>query len=382
MATAILAGVLGLLLIVVIMWEAFEVIVLPRRVTRRLRLTRLFYRVTWMTWSAIVRRLPSSRRQETYLSFYGPLSLLLLLTVWATGMILGFALLQAALGSALNVSAGTATFGTDLYMSGTNFFTLGLGDVTPRTSLARLLTVVEAGMGFGFLALVIGYLPVMYQAFSRREVSTVLLDARAGSPPCAGELLRRSGQGLREELDPLLREWERWSAELLESHISYPVLCYYRSQHSNQSWLAALTAILDTSALVLVGIDGMPPRQAQLTFAIARHAIADLAQIFKTPPRMPGVDRLPPEALTRLREGLAAAGVSLRDGLASDQRLGELRRLYEPYANALAEYLLMALPPWLPVTGGFDSWQTSAWERIAPWERKGTATASRPDEHF
>ena len=383
MATAILIGVLGLLLIGVMMWEAFEVIVLPRRVTRRLRLTRLFYRVTWRAWSASVRRLlPSNKRQETYLSFYGPLSLLLLLTVWAAGMILGFALLQAALGAALNVSAGTATFGTDLYMSGTNFFTLGLGDVTPRTSLARLITVVEAGTGFGFLALVIGYLPVMYQAFSRREVSTVLLDARAGSPPCAGELLRRSGQGLREELDPLLREWERWSAELLESHISYPVLCYYRSQHSNQSWLAALTTILDTSALVLVGIDGMPPRQAQLTFAIARHAIADLAQIFRTPPRTPGVDRLPPEVLTHLREGLAAAGVTLRGGLASDQRLRELRRLYEPYANALAEYLLMPLPPWLPATGGFDSWQTSAWERIAPWEVKGAAAAMRPDEHF
>ena len=380
--TAILVGILGLLLIGIIMWEAFEVIVLPRRVTRRLRLTRLFYRVTWLGWAALVRCLPSGRRQETYLSFYGPLSLLLLLTVWAAGMILGFALLHAALGSALNVSAGTATFGTDLYLSGTTFFTLGLGDVTPRTVLARLITVVEAGTGFGFLALVIGYLPVLYQAFSRREVSTVLLDARAGSPPCAAELLRRSGAGLREELDPLLREWERWSVELLESHISYPVLCYYRSQHSNQSWLAALTTILDTSALVLVGLDGIPRRQAQLTFAIARHAIADLAQIFNTPPRTPGQDRLPPEAARRLREELAAAGVPLRDGPTADHRLGELRRLYEPYATALADYLVMSLPPWLPMTGGVDSWQTSAWERIASWEVKGVATAAPPEEHF
>ena len=380
--TAILVGILGLLLIGIIMWEAFEVIVLPRRVTRRLRLTRLFYRVTWLGWAALVRCLPSGRRQETYLSFYGPLSLLLLLTVWAAGMILGFALLHAALGSALNVSAGTATFGTDLYLSGTTFFTLGLGDVTPRTVLARLITVVEAGTGFGFLALVIGYLPVLYQAFSRREVSTVLLDARAGSPPCAAELLRRSGAGLREELDPLLREWERWSAELLESHISYPVLCYYRSQHSNQSWLAALTTILDTSALVLVGLDGIPRRQAQLTFAIARHAIADLAQIFNTPPRTPGQDRLPPEAARRLREELAAAGVPLRDGPTADHRLGELRRLYEPYATALADYLVMSLPQWLPMTGGVDSWQTSAWERIASWEVKGVATAAPPEEHF
>jgi len=212
---------------------------------------------------------------------------------WATVMILGFAMLQAAHGSPLNICGGPATFGTDLHMSGSNFFTLGLGDVTPRTTLARIITVIEAGTGFGFLALVIGYLPVLYTAFSRREVGTVLLDARAGSPPSAAELLRRSSQGLHEGLDDLLRDWERWAAELLESHISYPVLCYYRSQHSNQSWLAAMTTILDTTALITTGIDGVSPRQAQLTFAIARHACADLAQIFNTPPNAPGVDRLP-----------------------------------------------------------------------------------------
>jgi hypothetical protein len=382
MAMTLLAGMSGLLLIAVIVWDAFEAIVLPRRIARRLRLTRLFYRGTWRIWSAMLRRLLSPKRQETYLSFYGPLSLLLLLTVWAAGMIVGFALLHAALGSALNVAAGTATFGTDLYLSGTTFFTLGLGDVTPRIALARFITVVEAGMGFGFLALVIGYLPVLYQAFSRREASTVLLDARAGSPPCAVELLRRGGPDLRDDLNPLLREWERWAAELLESHISYPVLCYYRSQHSNQSWLAALTAILDTSTLVLVGIDGIPPRQAQLTFAIPRHAIADLAQIFQTPPRNPGVDRLPPELLMRVRMELATAGVTLRDDRGSDQHLDELRRLYEPYANALAEYLLMPLPPWVPAVGTFDSWQTSAWERIAPGAGKGVCATTRPDAHF
>ena len=378
----ILVGISGFLLIAVIIWDAFEAIVLPRRVTRRLRLTRLFYRATWRSWSAIVRHLTSSKRRETYLSFYGPLSLILLLIVWATGMILGFAMLQAALGSALNDSKGSATFGTDLYMSGTNFFTLGLGDVTPRTTLARVITVIEAGTGFGFLALVIGYLPVMYSAFSRREVSTVLLDARAGSPPSAAELLRRSSQGLHEGLDELLRDWERWAAELLESHISYPVLCYYRSQHSNQSWLAALTTILDTSALVMAGIDGIMPRQAQLTFAIARHACADLAQIFNTPPSASGADRLPAPDLRRLREVLATAGVRLSDGLAADQRLSELRRMYEPYSNALAEYLLMALPPWLPAGGGVDNWQTSAWERISPRQRADAVPASRPDEHF
>ena len=140
-------------------------------------------------------------------------------------------------------------------MSGTNFFTLGLGDVTPTTTSARVLTTVEAGMGFGFLALVIGYLPVLSQAFSRRESAIALLDARAGSPPTAAELLRRRG-GRRPSPGRLLNDWERWSAEVLESHISFPVLAFYRSQHDNQSWVAALTTVLDTCALVITGVDG------------------------------------------------------------------------------------------------------------------------------
>jgi hypothetical protein len=378
----ILVGVAGILLIAVVMWDAFEVIVLPRRVTRRLRMTRLFYRTTWRIWSTLTRHLASGTRRERYLSFYGPLSLILLLTVWAAGMILGFAMVQAALGSALNVAMGPATFGIDLYMSGTTFFTLGLGDVTPRTTLAQAVTVIEAGTGFGFLALVIGYLPVTYSAFSRREVGTVLLDARAGSPSSAATLLRRSREGLHAGLDELLRDWEHWAAELLESHISYPVLCYYRSQHSNQSWLAALTTILDTSALIMTGIDGVSPRQAQLTFAMARHACADLAQIFHTPPRSPGVDRLPPPEARHLRAVLATAGVRASEELAAEERLGELRRMYEPYANALAEYLLLTLPPWLPAGDAFDNWQTSAWERISTPKLPGVTQASRRGEHF
>lgn len=377
----ILLGVFGVLLIAVIIWDAFEAIVLPRRVARRLRMARLFYRATWRTWSAVVPHLFGRKRRETFLGFYGPLSLILLLTVWAAGMILGFAMLQAAVGSALNTGAGSATFGTDLYMSGTTFFTLGIGDVTPRTTLAQVLTVVEAGTGFGFLALVIGYLPVLYGAFSRREVSTVLLDARAGSPPSAAELLRRSGQGLHEGLEDLLCAWEHWAAELLESHISYPVLCYYRSQHSNQSWLAALTTILDTSALIMTGIDGISSRQAHLTFAMARHACADLTQIFHTPPRAPETDRLPAPAFRRVHDALATAGVRLHDGPDAEQRLRELRQMYEPYANALAEYLLMALPPWLPAGGGFDSWQTSMWERISTRRLAGAALETH-GEHF
>jgi hypothetical protein len=309
------------------------------------------------------------------------MSLLMLLSVWALGLIIGFGTLQWALDSPLSVSGGRVGFGTYLYLSGTTFFTLGLGDVTPLAPSGRALAIVESGLGFGFLALIIGYLPVIYQGFSRRELNISMLDARAGSPPSAAELLRRHGQDI-EELDRLLQDWERWSADLMESHLSYPVLCYYRSQHDNQSWLAALTTILDASAMVIAGVDGPPARQAKLTFAMARHAVADLAQIFNTPPRAPVPDRLLPGELTRLREVLAAAGINLRDGAAAGDRLSSLRQTYEPYVNALAEYLIVTLPAWLPAAEAFDNWQTSAWGRISSGTTSSPLSESRNSEHF
>src|SRR2546425_3857698 len=193
------------------------------------------------------------------------------------------------------------TFFTALYLSGTTLFTLGLGDVVPTSAAARAVTVLEAFVGFAFLALVIGYLPVVYAAFARREAVMGMVDEWAGSPPAASELLRRLGQW--QDLDALgqfLAAWESWAAELLESHISYPVLARFRSQHGNESWVASLTTILDTCALVLAGVDGVPPRQAWLTFAIGRHVAGDLWQGLGTPPHPPDRDRLPPDDLRRL----------------------------------------------------------------------------------
>lgn len=376
-----LVTVVSVLLILGILLDAFEVVVLPRRVTRRIRFARLYYRATWMPSAALARRISSSGRRETYLGFFGPLSLILLLVVWAVGLIIGFAALHWSLGSPLHMGAASASFATYVYLSGTTFFTLGYGDVTPSEPLGRALAVIEGGVGFGFLALIIGYLPVIYQAFSRREARISMLDARAGSPPSAGELLRRHGQAL-QELDQLLREWEQWAADLLESHLSYPVLCYYRSQHNNQSWLTALTAILDASALVMAGMDGALKRQAGLTFAMARHAVVDLAQIFNTPPREPVPDRLPPDDLMRLRSALAAAGVRLTSGPAADEKLSELRRMYEPYVSPLADFLLLPLPRWDLKADSFDNWQTSRWGRISAMIDSPVGAPSQEEDHF
>jgi hypothetical protein len=285
------------------------------------------------------------------------LSLIFLLVVWAGSMVVGFALIFYSLGSPFTDSSQGPGLRSDLYVSGTTIFTLGLGDVTPHSAWARELIILEAGTGFGFLAVVMGYFPVLYGAFSRREVSISLLDARAGSPPTAAELMRRhSYEGGNNALALLLLEWERWSAELLESHISYPLLCYFRSQHNNQSWISALTAVLDTSALLIAGVKGHEARQAQLTFAMARHAMVDLSQIFSLAPVNDAPDRLPPARYEQLYNLLCQSGVKVcRDGH-SLERLREMRVLYEGYAEALADYLRMPLPPWIADQPHKDNW--------------------------
>jgi hypothetical protein len=361
----LLAVIPGLVLILAILWDAFETIILPRRVARRFRLTRAFYQTVWTPWAAFARLLRDRKRREKILGLFGPLSLLMLLALWAAGLILGYAILLWALDASLDIL--NPTFFDYFYLSGTTFFTLGFGDLVPMRTLGRMLSVIEAANGFGLLAIVIGYLPVLYQAFSRREVNISLLDARAGSPSSATEMLRRHAEsGNLDELGSVLHEWERWAAELLESHLSYPVLCYFRSQHDNQSWLAALTTVLDTCALVMVGVEGLPAWQAKLTFAMARHAVVDLAQVFRTAPAAPQAcaTRLYPGDLERLRDILEHNGAALQHGEEAELKLTELRLMYEPYVSALSDMLMMPLPPWILGSDAIDNWKTSAWGRI------------------
>ena len=371
------AIIFGVVIIAVVLLDAFETVVLPRRVTRQFKLTAWFYRRTWIPWKKIAGRIRTPARQQSFLGYFGPLSLILLLEFWAASLILGFALLQYGIGGHEQLGNEPTTFGRIVYHSGETFFTLGYGDIVPTSSMARALSVLEAGMGFAFLGVVIGYLPVVYASFSRREIQISMLDARAGSPPTAVELLVRLA-GTSENpaidqivLDEVLRDWERWAGELLESGISYPVLSFFRSQHSNQSWLGALMTMLDVTSLVMTGIEGIHPGQARLTFAMARHAAVDLAQVVNARYDPQAAERLTDADFNALRETLAAAGLKLRSTEEARQKLARLRSMYEPYVHSTARNLMVALPPWQHPAKTRDNWQAGPWDRII--QAKGLA---------
>jgi hypothetical protein len=376
-------SIAGFALIFSILLDAFETVVLPRRIQRNFRITVLFYKATWIRWVRIGSHIKSASRREGFLAYYGPLSLLFLLGFWALGLIFGFACGQYGLGEHLQlITNERVTFGKLLYHSGETFFTLGYGDIVPSNAIARALSVLEAGMGFAFLGVVVGYLPVIYNSFAAREIEISLLDARAGSPPSGAEFLGRLGCCPEQSvLDGIFRDWERWCADLLSSHISYSALLFFRSQHSNQSWLGALTTMLDVTSLVTIGVGGIHPEQAKLTFAMARHAAVDLSQMVgaRYDPHAP--ERLTEEDFVRLRQSLAQHGVTLYDGDDAWEKLTNLRALYEPYVYAMSLRLRFTLPPWIPTDHHKDNWQASPWDRMI--QARALEHPGRPvDDHF
>jgi len=374
----------GVMLIVATLLDAVETILLPRRINHRFRYSRLYYRTNWRMWRRITLFLPVGRVREAMLGSFGPLSLLGLFVSWVVSLIIGFTCLQWSVSTLMGsngVDSAPHSLATYFYYSGTTYFTLGLGDVIPAPGWSRALTVLEAGLGFGFLAIIISYLPVLYQAFSRREVTISLMDARAGSPPTGGEFVTRLVCDGRVDVGrAALVEWEHWCAELLESQISFPVLGYYRSQHANQSWLAALTAMLDACSLMLSVLPEAEAHQAKLTFAMARHAAVDITLVFGIRPpsfddrRSRGGDLPRTQLLDRL-------GKTPEDLPAIQAKFAELRGLYEPFLLALSTHFLLTLPPVMATEKIDDNWQRSAWMSRTPGLNKLGSGRSGGD-HF
>jgi hypothetical protein len=344
-----LVGVLGALLIMLMLLEFFVTFLLPRRVKRDPRIARRALSLLWRPWRAFAARLHPVAA-DTVLGFFGPLALLFLIAFWTLGIMLGFSCLHWANGTQLIGEHGRGFF-QYLYLSGGSFLSASSG-LEPAGSWGHTLLLLEAAAGFAVLFIAIGYMPPLYQAFSAREVAVSQLDPRAGSPPSAGKLLVRSSRGKTwDELDGYLDEWDTWAAELMETHLAYPILAYFRSQHVSQNWLAALTTILDACAFRIAASEQPIPGSAERTLAIGRHALSDLAFMFQARPGPDVGDRLDGESFERLYALVSETGLRIESPDRVRVRLDEGRATYEQHAQALANRLALTLPSWLPDDG-------------------------------
>lgn len=363
----VVIGVVSLVALAFLLAEFFIVFLLPRRVNRDPAIARAILRTLWIPWRAAGRFLPR-QAADTMLGIFGPLGLVAILGLLSAGVILSYAGLHWA-GSTHLGGRHPADFGSALYFSAGAFFSASTPS-EPVGGLGKTLQIAEAANGLGFLAIAIGYLPALFQAFSRRESAVARLDPRAGSPPSPGRLLERSGErGGWADLDEYLLEWERWTAELMETHLSYPILGYFRSQHVEQNWLAALTTVVDASAYALAYGPQGSTEAAELTFRIGTHALGDLgytlsARRVERDPEPRSRDRLPAEDLGALRRRLEGSGLhSEADEETSAERLAELRSHYEPFAIAMSRHLALDLPDWLPRGEVREEWRATAASR-------------------
>jgi hypothetical protein len=329
--------ILGIAVVFYILNDVFQSVVVPRPTPARYRLTRWVVRPGWRAWRAMGLR---TRDRERMLGAYAPLVVVVLLVLWLSGLVLGFGLIFYGLRAQLQPVAHD--FPTALYFAGTSVLTIGFGDLVATTGVARLLSLIAGGTGLGTIALAISFLFSLYGSFQRREILIVTLDARAGAPPSGVNLLETMAKlGMVDDLPRLFGEWEKWAAEVLDSHLAFPVLAYFRSSHDNESWVSALGAVLDATTLVLTTVVDGPRGPAKMTFAMGTHLVEDLARFFRIDrDHDPGVERY---EFDQARERLAMAGWSLLGPEESWVAFARLRAQYAVALNNMAKW--WAAPP-------------------------------------
>ena len=362
---------LGSLICAVVLWDGFATIVLPRTVAPMRRLSGRFTRLSWWLWSRAGRKIAQPELRLNFFAVYGPMSVMFLLVVWGWLIVLGFTLIYQGLGDRLQITDGQSGFGTLLYMSGSTFLTLGLGDVTCTDPLGRMFILLEAASGYVCLAIIITYLPLLDQAYGSREIGNMLIHSRAGRPPGAVQFLRNySGQDREEILRGNLREAERWMAEILETHLSHPVLSFYRAQHEGQAWLLSVMTVLDSSALLIAGGQGLPAAQARLTYRMGLRLLVDLMKALGINSDPAYRERLSEADLPDLIAVLDVSNLPLSLSPSATSELLRLVRRYDVYLVTLSTWLVIPLPPWImraaDMTDTAGTADTEAWEPRSP----------------
>jgi hypothetical protein len=338
----VVAFALGVFLLALTYWDLFETIVVPRPTPGWFRIGRYLIRGAWRG----LRALRDGRRGRSYdrvLGLFAPAGAIALLASWLISLILGYGLILYALRDELRPVP--PDLGSALYFAATSLLTLGFGDIVADGAPARIIVTVAAISGLGAVALVVTFLFSLYGSYQRREIEVVLLQAAAGAPPSAVALLETYAQlHLVDRLPQLFRDWERWAVEVLDSHVAYPLLGYFRSSHDNLSWISALGTVLDTASLVLTTIEGLPKGEAKLCKRVGTHLVEDIHNLGFRAGEPTNLDRADYDAAC---DRLEEAGYTLGDRDRAWPAFEAGRATYAPRLEAMARYWATPAASWL-----------------------------------
>ena len=330
--------ILGLVVIGAVLNDVFQSVVVPRPVQGRLRIGRLLVVGLWRVWRYLADRRRTDR--EHFLGIFAPLAVTTLLIVWIAVLILGFGLSLHALRE--QIRPVPHDFGEAVYFAAESLLTIGFGEFLATEGASRFLATAAGAAGLGTVALVVTFLFSLYGSFQRRETLVATLDAPAGAPPSGVTFLAtHAALGMVDELPGTFAQWEAWAAEVLETHIAYPILAYFRSTHDNESWIGAIGAMLDAATLVLTTVEGVPRGRAAMLHDIGNHLVEDLTQYFGLEPgEGAGVER---SEFEEARTRLATAGYAVCDEDRAWRDFETQRAQYAGSLNALARF--WAVPP-------------------------------------
>jgi hypothetical protein len=345
---AILA--IGIVAILLTLSDVFQSVVVPRAATPALRISYVLWRLSWRLWPPMARSIHPSdlRKREEFLGIFAPFAMIAMVATWVIVLILGFGAVLWAVRSQLKPEP--ASYWDAAYFAGSSLLTIGFGDIVPKSGLAKFISLGAGASGLSVVSITTAFLFAIFGTFQRRESFIVTLAARAGTPP--------SGMGIFEiaavtntqrSLEGLMRDAQDWIAALMESHLAYPVLAYFRSSHDDQSWVGTLGAVLDASLLANTLLEGAQHGEARICFAIGRHAVHDLCHYFRigtgsNATHDPGIDR---NDFDRAYKHLDDAGYSLRDRDAAWSEFSQMRAQYAGRLNALAEFFHIPPMQWI-----------------------------------
>jgi len=324
------AALIGLFLIWIALRDVFQSVILPRAVDRRLRISAALIRGLWRLWPRFAWRIRDDGAREDFLAMFAPFSLVALLAAWILTLIMGYGLLFFAIRHELNPP--TTGFWSALYFAGSSLLTIGFGDIVPRTGLARLLAIAAGASGLSVVAVLTAFLFSVFGAFQRREVFVVSTGSRSGSPPSGlGLLAIHAGTGMLNDLPALFLQAQQWAAEVMESHLAYPILAYFRSSHDYESWVGNLGTLLDAATLLMTATRTTARGQAYIFYGLGRHLAHDFVRYFGLDVQDGiGIER---EEFEQAYVRLAELGMEMRE---KDQAWKEFSELRLPYAGALS----------------------------------------------